>query len=111
MPYGKNPPLWGQNPYEQGWALPYGPAYRPPMPFNTQLPFLATLELLDVSHLMNDPILHLPYWPPVSSKILSDCQMFDGKAKEDPQAHVMTYHLWCSSNSYMDNSIHLLLFQ
>jgi len=60
---------------------------------------------------MNDPILHLPYWPPVSSKLPSDCPKFDGKFKEDPQAHVMTYHLWCSSNSYMDDSIHLLLFQ
>ena len=81
------------------------------MPFNTQLTFLATLELPDVSRLTNDPILHSPYWPLVPSKIPSDCLKFDGKAKEDPQAHVMTYHLWCLSNSYVDDSIHLYLFQ
>ena len=31
------------------------------MPFNLQLPFLAILELLDVSKLTNDPIIHNPY--------------------------------------------------
>lgn len=64
-----------------------------------------------MSRLMNDPILHSPYWPPIPSKIPSDCLKFNLKAKEDPKAHVMTYHLWCSSNSYVDASIHLHLFQ
>lgn len=81
------------------------------MPFNTQLPFLATLEFPDLLHLTNDPILHSWYWPLVPSKIPSDCPKFYGKDKEDPQAHVMTYHLWCSSNSYVDDSIRLRLFQ
>ena len=69
------------------------------MPFNPQLPFLATLELPDISKLTNDPILHNPYWPPVPNKVPSDCPKFEGISGEDPQAHVMTYHLWCSSNS------------
>ena len=43
------------------------------MSFNPQLPFLATLELPDVSKLTNDPILHNPYWPPVPTKIPGDC--------------------------------------
>lgn len=109
--------IWPKSPTMGPKSLParmgssYGPAYQPPMPFNTQLPFLATLELPDVSRLTNDPILHSLYWPLMLSKILSDCPKFDGKAKEDPQAHVMTYHLWCSLNSYMDDSIHLRLFQ
>jgi len=64
-----------------------------------------------VSRLMNDPILHSPYWPPVLSKISSDCLNFEGKVKEDPQAHVMAYHLSCSLNSYVDDSIRLHLFQ
>jgi len=81
------------------------------MPFNQQLPFLATLELPDVSKLTNDPILHNPYWPPVPTKVPGDCPKFEGKAGEDPQAHVMTYHLWCSSNSWVDDSIRLRLFQ
>ena len=45
------------------------------------------------------------YWPQVPTKIPGDCPKFDGKAGEDPQAHVMTYHLWCSSNSWLDDSI------
>lgn len=81
------------------------------MPFNMQLRFLATLELPDVSRLNNDPILHLLYWPPVPTKVHSDCPKFEGKSKEDPQAHMMAYHLLCSSNLYVNNSIHLQLFQ
>jgi len=65
------------------------------MPFNPQLLFLATLELPNVSRLTNDPILHSPYWPLVPTKILGDCPKFEGKSGEDPQAHIMTYHLWC----------------
>ena len=80
------------------------------MPLNPQLPFLATLELLDVSKLTNYLILHNPYWPPVPTKVPGDCPKFKGKAGEDPQAHVMTYHLWCSSNSWVDDSIRLRLF-
>jgi len=86
MPYGQNPPLWGQNPYQQGWVPSTGFAYRPQMPFNTQLSFLATLELPYVSRLMNDPIIHSPYYPLVPSKIPSDFLKFEGKVKEDPQA-------------------------
>ena len=81
------------------------------MSFNPQLPFLASLELPDVSKLTNDPILHNPYWPLVPTKIPDDCPKFDGIANEYPQAHVMTYHLWCSSNSWLDDSIRLRLFQ
>lgn len=81
------------------------------MTFNLKFPFVATLELHDVSRLTNDPILHLPYWSPIPTKILSDCPKFEGKPNEDPQAHVMTYHLWCSSNSYVDDYIPLDLFQ
>lgn len=69
------------------------------------------MELHDVSRITNDPILHSLYWPPFPTKIPGDCLKFEGKPKEDPQAHVMTYHLWCSSNSYVDDSICLRLFQ
>ena len=81
------------------------------MSFNPKLPFLATLELPDVSKLTNDPILHNLYWPPVPAKIPCDFPKFDSKAGEDPQAHVMTYHLWCSSNSWLYDFIWLCLFQ
>jgi hypothetical protein len=78
---------------------------------NRQLPFLATLDLPDLSRILNDPIRHSPQWPTISEKLPSDIPKFDGKPREDPNNHVMTFHLWCSSNSLMDDSIHLRLFK
>lgn len=34
-----------------------------------RLPFLATLNLPDLTKLTNDPVMHLPYWPPVPATI------------------------------------------
>jgi hypothetical protein len=78
---------------------------------NRQLPFLSTLDLPDLSRILNDPIRHSPQWPAILAKIPSDIPKFDGKVGEDPNNHVMTFHLWCSSNSLMDDSIRLRLFQ
>jgi hypothetical protein len=78
---------------------------------NRQLPFIATLDLPDLSRILNDPIRHSPQWPAIPAKLPSDIPKFDGKAGEDPNNHVMTFHLWCSSNSLMDDSIRLRLFQ
>jgi hypothetical protein len=75
------------------------------------LPFLATLDLPDLSRILNDPIRHSPQWPAIPAKLPSDIPKFDGKPGEDPNNHVMTFHLWCSSNSLMDDSIRLRLFQ
>jgi hypothetical protein len=76
-----------------------------------RLPFLATLNLPDLSKLMNDPVHHDPSWPPIPTKLPSDIPKFEGKTGEDPGDHVTTFHLWCSSNSLNDDSIHLRLFQ
>jgi hypothetical protein len=78
---------------------------------NRQLPFLATLDLLDLSRILNDPIRHSPQWLAIPAKLPSNIPKFDGKVGEDPKNHVMTFHLWCSSNSLMDNSICLCIFQ
>ena len=78
---------------------------------NQQLSFLATLDLPDLSRLINDPIHHDPSCPAFPVKLPSDIPKFDGKPGEDPKNHVMTFHLWCSSNSLMDGSIHLRIFQ
>jgi hypothetical protein len=64
-----------------------------------------------LSRLTNDPIFHSPVWPAILAKLSSDIPKFDGKSGEDPNNHVMTFHLWCSSNSLMEDSIHLRLFQ
>ena len=46
-----------------------------------------------------------------SGKVTSNIPKFNGKQGDDSKNHVMTFHLWCSSNSLMDDSIHLRLFQ
>jgi hypothetical protein len=103
-----------------GYNYPPQPFYSPtgvPMPHqyhpqvNRQLPFLSTMDLLDLSQLKNDPILHFPFWRVIPAKLPSNIPKFDGKPGEDPNNHVMTFHLWCSSKSLMDDSIHLCLFQ
>jgi hypothetical protein len=78
---------------------------------NRQFPFFATLDFSDLSRILNDPIRHSPQWPVIPAKLPSDIPKFDGKAGEDPNNHVMTFHLWCSSNSLMDDPIRLRLFQ
>ena len=78
---------------------------------NRQLNFLATLDLPNLSKLINDPIRHNPSWPPISVMLPSDIPKFDGKQGEGPRNHVMNFHLWCSSNSLMDDSVRLRLFQ
>jgi hypothetical protein len=119
-----NPMYLGQNqPYMRGptsYNYPHNPVLGPtgvPLPHqhypqvNRQLPFLATLDLPDLSRLTNDPIHHSSVWPAIPAKLPSDIPKFDGKSGEDPNNHVMTFHLWCSSNSLMDDSIRLRLFQ
>jgi hypothetical protein len=78
---------------------------------NRQLPFLATLDLPNLSRILNDPIHHSPQWPAIPAQLPSDIPKFDGKVGEEPNNHVMNFHLWCSSNSLMDDSIRLRLFQ
>ena len=64
------------------------------------------MDFLYLSMLINDPIQHNPSWPPILVKLPSYIPKFDGKQGDDPKNHVMTFHLWCSSNS-----LRLRLFQ
>jgi hypothetical protein len=80
-------------------------------PPNIPMPYLASLNIPDLTKLTNDPILHDPTWPNMPTKLPSDIPKFEGKPGDDPANHVMTFHLWCSSNNIMDDSIHLRLFQ
>jgi hypothetical protein len=70
-----------------------------------QMPYLASLNISDLTKLTNDPILHDTTWPAMPTKLPSDIPKFEGKAGDDPANHVMTFHLWCSSNSIMDDSL------
>jgi hypothetical protein len=77
----------------------------PPPPL--QMPYLASLNISDLTKLTNDPILHDATWPAMPTKLPSDIPKFEGKAGDDLANHVMTFHLWCSSNSIMDDSVRL----
>ena len=44
-------------------------------------------------------------------KLPSNVPKFDGKPEEDLKNHVMTFHCCCCSNTLMDDSICLHLFQ
>ena len=47
----------------------------------------------------------------IPHKLPLDIPKFNGNSREDLLTHVMTYHLWCSSNSLNDDSVQLHLFQ
>jgi len=101
-------PILGYPEYPPPGASLVTQGFRDP---NRQLYFIATLDLPGLSRLTNDPINYLLYWPLMPNKLPSDISKFEGKSGEDPSNHVMTYHLWCASNSIIDDSIRLRLFQ
>jgi hypothetical protein len=76
-----------------------------------QMPYLASLNILDLTKLTNDPILHNLTWPTMSTKLPLDIPEFEGKLGDDPTNHIMTFHSWCSSNNITNDSIRLRLFQ
>jgi hypothetical protein len=47
----------------------------------------------------------------IPTKLPSYMKKFDGNIGEDPSMHIMTYHLWCSSNYLMDDGVRLHSFQ
>jgi hypothetical protein len=102
-----NPP----NPSQGTGTLPtHTMARTNPLP-NIPMPYLASLDIPDLTKLTNDPILHDATWPNIPTKLPSDIPKFEGKPGEDIANHVMTFHLWFSSNIIMDDSIRLRLFQ
>ena len=70
-----------------------------------------SLNLPDLARLTNDPIRRNPLWPPLPTKLHLDIPKFEGKVGEDPQKHIMSFHLWCSSNNIVGDSVRLWLFQ
>jgi hypothetical protein len=77
---------------------------------NMPFPFLATLNLLELLCLKNEPILHNLLWSAIPVKLPSYMSKFNGKPREDPPTHIMAYQLLCSSNSLMEDSVRLCLF-
>ena len=64
-----------------------------------RIPFLVTLNFPDLLKLTNNLVSHDLMCMIVPAKLPLDIPKFEGKSGEDPGEHVMTFHLWCSSNS------------
>jgi len=47
----------------------------------------------------------------MSSNLPSDIPKFERKQGEVPSTHIMTYYLWCSTTSLIDDSVMLCIFQ
>jgi hypothetical protein len=86
-PMGYMPPnprlnLPGPSPYMQTTYGPTGiPTGFPPQShqyphMNRQLPFLATLDLPNLSRILNDHVLHSPHWPVIPTKLPYDIPKF-----------------------------------
>jgi hypothetical protein len=65
--------LYGQSSYAPT-GLPIGlpPQSHQYPQVNRQLPFLATLDLPNLSRILNDPIRHSPQWPAIPAKLPSN---------------------------------------
>ena len=84
-------------PYQRAWNQMDKP----------RLPFLAMLNLPDLSRLTNDLVSHDSTWSVVPPKIPLDIPKFEGKSGEDPGEHITMFHLWFSLNLLNHDSIHL----
>ena len=60
-------------------------------PVRPKISFLATLNLIYLSKLMNDPVKHSA-WTHVPTKLPSDIPKFERKTGEDPGAHITSFH-------------------
>ena len=78
---------------------------------NTNIPFMARLNLLDLENLMSDPIAHDETWLTIPDKIPLDIPKFNWKQGDDPANHVMSFYLWWSSNNIGDDFVRLHLLQ
>jgi hypothetical protein len=68
---------------------------------------METLNFPYLSKLMNDPIRNDLRWIVVPTKIPSYIPKFEGKSGEDPQYHIMMFHLWFSAILLKHKSIWL----
>ena len=71
------------------------------------LPFLASLNLSDLSKITKDLVSHNTMWLVVPAKLPLNIPKFEGKSGEDPGEHVTNFHAWCSSN-YLNHDYVLL---
>jgi hypothetical protein len=53
-------------------------------PPNSPFPYLSSLNIHDLTKLMNDPILHDATWPNMPTKLPSDISKFEGKLGKTP---------------------------
>jgi hypothetical protein len=70
-----------------------------------------SLNIPYLTNITNNTILHYATWTPIPTNIPSYIPKFDRKLGKYLTRHVMTFYLWCSSNSIVDDSIQLQTFQ
>ena len=76
----------------------------------TKLSFLETFNLRDITKMTKNLVMHNLCCPLVPTKLLYDISKFEGKTRDDPTTHILTFRLWCSSNSLMGDGIRLRIF-
>jgi len=102
-----NKNVWGPQGSSRMYETSYSSQYLfTHMPF----PFLSMLDLFDLSRLKNEFSSHNLAWSIMPTKISSYMLNFERNMGEDPSMHIITYHLWFSSNSLMDDSIRFHIF-
>lgn len=69
-------------------------------PFLTpSIPFMASMNLFNLTKLTNGPIHDKPTWPAWLDKLPLDVLKFEGKVGKDPCNHVLSFDLWYSFNN------------
>lgn len=71
---------------------------------------MASLNLPDLSQLLNDPLLHDLNWLPMPTNIPMNFPNLERNLGDDSTDHIKYFYMWCSSSSIMDDLVHLHLF-
>ena len=85
-PIGQGHGIYNNQPYVN---QPYQGAWN--QMSKPRLPFLAMLNLPNLSRLTNDLVSHDPTWPVILTKLPSDILKFEGNTSEDPGEQSQCY--------------------
>ena len=77
----------------------------------TSMSFMEILNLFDLKKLINGLINNDPMWPNMPNKLPFDIPNFESKPREGLSNYIMSFYLWCSCNSIMEDLIRLRILQ
>ena len=75
-----------------------------------RMPYMVGLNFPYLRKLINDPIAHDLAWCAMPTKLHSDIPKFKGQVGEYLDNCIMYFHIWCSSNSIIEDSVWLASF-